>query len=193
MEDNPEMRWCAWLSWAAVVGPGADRKPNTIPPPPPPLFVVDTGFKLDGFEASGWLFSLIRAISLKPLVKFPLQEEQVLVWIEASLAVMAVTTTRLSTFTCWMSQWDWLSHSLSQEQKTINILGMFLAISAELTWPHVRPHWTFGSRARRAAESFQGCVKDLFRPFPVNRKSFCCLHFKKRYGLVNAKSTLKIT
>lgn len=62
-----------------MVGPGADRKPNTIPPPPPPLFVVDTGFKLDGFEASGWLFSLIRAISLKPLVKFPLQEEQVLV------------------------------------------------------------------------------------------------------------------
>lgn len=89
----------------------------------PPLFAVDTGFKLDGFEASGCLFSLIKAISLKPLVKFPLQEEQVLVWIEASLAVMAVTTTRLSTFTCWMSQWDWLSHLLSQEQKNYQYSG----------------------------------------------------------------------
>lgn len=148
---------------------------------------------LDGCEASGCLFSPVKAGSLKPLVKFPLQEERVLVWIKSSFAVMAVTTTRLSTFICWMSRWDWPSHSLSQGQKTINILGMFLAISAELTWPHVRPRCTFGSRARRAAVSFQGCVKDLFCPFPVNSKNFCCLCFKKWYSLVNAKSTLKIT
>lgn len=61
----------------------------------------------------------------------------------------------------------------------IDILGMFLAISVELTWPHVRAQCTFGSRARRAAENFQGCVKDLLYPFPVNSKSFSCLDFKK--------------
>lgn len=32
VEDNPEMRCGTWLSWATVVGPVADRKPNTTPP-----------------------------------------------------------------------------------------------------------------------------------------------------------------
>lgn len=71
-----------------------------------------------------------------------------------------------------------------------NILGRFFG---DFTWLHVRPDCTLGSRAPRAAESFQGCVKDLFRPFPVSNKSFCCLHLNKWCSLVNAKSTLKIT
>jgi len=75
----------------------------------------------------------------------------------------------------------------------INILGMFLAIPAELTWPQVSPHCALGSWARRATESFKGGVNDLFCPLPVDSKSFCCLHFKNLYSLVNAESALKIT
>lgn len=189
MEDNPEMRWSAWLSCAAVVGPGADRKPNTTPP----CLLLIRALSWKAVSLLAVFISPVKATPLKPPVKFPLQEEQVLFWMKSSLAVMAATSIRLSTFACWMSWWDWPSHSLSQRQKTINILGMFLAISAELAWPHVRPCCAFGSRARRAAESFQGHVKDLFCPFPVNSKSFCCLCFKKWCSLGNAKSTLKIT
>lgn len=184
VEDNPELRCGTWLSRAAVVGPVADRKPNRTP-----MCAADMGFKLGGCKASGCLFfPPINVGPLKPQVKFPLQEEEVFKWIESRLGVMAVTNTRLSTNFCGMTQWDWVTFL-----GPVNILGMFLVISAELTWLHVRPDCTFGSRATRAAESFQGWMKDLSCPFPVNSKSFCCLHHNKWCSLVNAKSTLKIT
>lgn len=115
-----------------------------------PVFAVDTGSKLGGCKAFGCLFSPYKAGPLKPLVKFPLQEEEVLRRIDSRLGMLAVTTTRLSTFFLW-SQSMGLTFPVTF-LGSASILGMVLVIYAELTWLQARPDCTSGSRATRAAE-----------------------------------------
>lgn len=170
MEDSNEMVQSPWLSWAMVaVGPSAERRVDTAPSGGcrcRPCSGWLWGWWLSSFfpTTPGWIPTAGRAV---------LHEVQL--GGDGSPQHRAVRLHLLS----W---WDWPSHSLSQRWKTINILGMSWAVPAGLTRPHVRPHCSLSLRARRGAESFQGCVKGLFCLFPVNSKSFYCLPFRKCYS-----------
>lgn len=82
VEDNPGMRCGTWLSWAAVVGPVGDRKPNRTP-----VFAADTDLSWVGVRLLAVFFFPYKDWATQATGKE--EEEEVLKWIESRLGVMA--------------------------------------------------------------------------------------------------------